>query len=291
MPPRKRSSRPRSADTRLSADSELEMLRDRLNKKREYIAILELELFNTRADLAEWGKLYNERIAPLEERLRSLRRTLYEALESQRGTEEGPAEPDPFSLPEDEAEETADPFAYRDRANGKNGKNGKDEKNGKSLSPKLEEELRRLFRELAKRFHPDLTSDAQEKTYREQIMTRVNQAYSARDLETLRKLAEQPDRPVEPKKDRAEEAKALRKELKRLDTVIGDLKSTIRVLEESPIMQMKMEARVQRRDGRDLLTEMVASLKEQIDDLQEHLTVLGIDSNLDPNVDESVKAG
>ncbi|MBI3159767.1 MAG: J domain-containing protein [Chloroflexi bacterium] len=287
MAARKRSSQPNTTDKRLSADSALERLRERLNKKREYIAILELELFNTRAEMAEWGKVYNERIAPLEERLRLLRRMLYEALETQRGADEVLDGPEDFELPEED-EEGEDPFAYRGRANGRNGHNGK---NGKTLPPKLEEDIRRLFRELAKRFHPDLTGDAEEKAWREQIMTRVNQAYTERDLETLTKLAEQPDRPVTQKKTREEEVKALRKELKRLDGVIADLKATIRVLEESPVMQLKSEARMQRRDGRDLLTEMEASLKEQIDDLEEHLTVLGIDSNQDLDVDESVKAG
>jgi hypothetical protein len=285
MASRKRSSQSINTDKRLSADSELEMLRERLNKKREFIAILELELFNTRAEMAEWGKVYNERIAPLEERLRVLRRTLYEALETQRGAGDGLDDPEDFALPEEDPE-GEDPFAYRARANGRNGHNGR---NGKALPPKLEEEIRRLFRELAKRFHPDLTGDAEEKAWREQIMTRVNQAYTERDLDTLKKLAEQPDRPVPQKKNREEEVKALRKELKRLDGVIADLKATIRVLEESPVMQLKSEARMQRRDGRDLLTEMEASLKEQIDDLEEHLTVLGLDSNQD--LDESVKAG
>lgn len=291
MPPRKRSTKPKSNDTRLSADSELEALRDRLNKKREYIAILELELFNTRAELSEWGKLYGQHIAPLEARLRQLRRRLYETLESQRAPgEEGP-EPTDFDLQEEEQQAEEEAFAYRDRTNGHNGRNGSEEKNGKTLSPKLEEELRRLFRELAKRFHPDLTSDPQEKAQREQIMTRVNQAYTQRDIEALRKLSEQPDRPVEARQNRVEEAKALRKELKRLDGVINDLKATIRVLEESPAMQLKLEARLQRRDGRDLLTEMEASLKEQIEDLEERLIVMGIDLQEIKDVDENIPAG
>ncbi len=288
MPPRKRSTTPRSKDTRLSTSSELEALRDRLNKKREFIAILELELFNTRAELAEWGKLYNLRVAPLDARLRQLRRRLYEMLEAQRSPGEDGPEPSDFDLHEEEqAEEEA--FAYRDRTNGHNGKINGEDKNGKALSPKLEEELRRLFRELAKRFHPDLTSDPDEKAQRDQIMTRVNQAYTARDIEALRKLADEPDRPAEPRQSRQEEANALRKELKRLDGVIQDLKTTIRVLEESPAMQLKLEARLQRRDGRDLLTEMEASLKEQIEDLEERLLVLGVDVH-DVHPDQSVPA-
>jgi predicted nucleic acid-binding Zn-ribbon protein len=109
-------------------------------------------------------------------------------------------------------------------------------------------------------------------------MTRVNQAYSNRDLKALRALAEQPDRPIDsPNQTREQEIAGLKAELKRLDTVIADLKARIKHLEESPAWQLRMEARLKRRTGSDLLTEMENKFKEQIADLEEHLTVLGVD--------------
>ncbi len=42
-------------------------------------------------------------------------------------------------------------------------------------------------------------------------------------------------------------------------------------------MKLILEARVQRRNGKDLLTEMETKLNEQVADLQEHLIVLGVD--------------
>jgi hypothetical protein len=66
-------------------------------------------------------------------------------------------------------------------------------------------------------------------------------------------------------------------ELKRLDGVIADLKARIRHLEESPAWQLKLEARMQRRSGSDMLTEMENKLREQIDDLEERLIVLGVE--------------
>ena len=86
-------------------------------------------------------------------------------------------------------------------------------------------------------------------------MTRVNQAYANRDLKALRGLSEQPDRPVDsPNQTKRQEIKALKIELKRLDGVIADLKARIKHLEESPAWQLKMEARLRRRSGSDLLT-------------------------------------
>jgi hypothetical protein len=206
----------------------------------------------------------------LEEYLRALRRKLYEELESQQG------QPDPqtdqYGDPEDEEEYT---YSERDENNG--WRTIKKPKKSK-YSPKMEEQIKNLFRELARRFHPDLTSDPDEKKWREEIMTRVNQAYANRDLKSLRSLAEQPDRPIDsPNQSREQEIAALKSELKRLDGVIQDLKARIRHLEESPAWQLKMEARLKRRSGSDLLTELENKIKEQIDDLEERLIILGVD--------------
>jgi hypothetical protein len=268
MTTKKRSNNNKKADLQSTADAEITKLRVRLNKKREYIAILELELFNTRVALHEFSVIYNEKITPLENHLRRLRRKLYEVLEEQRGA--GEESPPDFSEPEEPE------FTYQDK--GDNGWRKIGEKKRKAHSPKQEEKIRDLFRELAKRFHPDLTSDPVEKKWREEVMTKVNQAYANRDLKTLQALSEQPDRPAPSSmQTREQEIAALKAELKRLDGVIADLKSRIRHLEESPAWQLKLEARMQRRSGADLLTEMGEKLKEQIADLEEHLIVLGVE--------------
>jgi hypothetical protein len=252
-----------------TADAELTMLRLRLNKKREYIAILELELFNTRVTIHEFMVLYNERVGHLEGYLRALRRKLYETLESKKSG--GNGKMDDFDSSEEEE------FTYTDRDEN-NGWRKIDKQKKSKYGPKMEEQIKNLFRELARRFHPDLTSDPVEKKWREEVMTRVNQAYANRDLKALRSLSEQPDRPIESlNQTKEQEIAALKVELKRLDGVIADLKARINHLEESPAWQLKMEARLKRRSGSDLLTEMENKFKEQIADLEEHLIVLGID--------------
>jgi hypothetical protein len=179
-----------------TADAELLRLRMRLNKKREYIAILELELFNTRVALHEFMVIYQERISPLEQQVRNLRRKLYKILEEQREENEPP--PPGFAAENgfDQQENPEEPEIKFDEKENGNGwrKVGKHKR--KSHSPKMEEQIRDLFRELARRFHPDLTNDPEEKKWRQEVMTRVNQAYTNRDLKALRALSEQPDRAV-----------------------------------------------------------------------------------------------
>ncbi len=48
---------------------------------------------------------------------------------------------------------------------------------------------KRIYRELARRFHPDLAAGSLEQAYRTSIMASVNIAYQKRDLGTLRDLA------------------------------------------------------------------------------------------------------
>ena len=48
---------------------------------------------------------------------------------------------------------------------------------------------KRLYRELARRFHPDLGQTALEIAYRTEMMSAVNQAYAAADSQALYDLA------------------------------------------------------------------------------------------------------
>jgi hypothetical protein len=253
-------------------DTDIAELNFHLNKKREYIAILELELFNTRAILVEFSEKYNEKILPLEERLQELRRMVYEALQNQHIND-----PDNSFAEFGDEEDNQEDF-YQDRDSHEWRRIDKN-KAKKKLSPDKEKEIRQLFRQLAKRFHPDLTSDQKEKKWREEIMTKVNQAYGSRNLAALKALAEQPDRAYNPlKRTKKEKIAHLKQEIKRLDPIVADLKSRIRHLEESPAMRLKLEARLQRRTGNDLLTETADKLQEKINDLKERLLILGIDA-------------
>lgn len=53
------------------------------------------------------------------------------------------------------------------------------------------EEARKLYRELARRCHPDLVTDPTERERRDTFLSRVNQAYARGDAEELRALAEE----------------------------------------------------------------------------------------------------
>lgn len=49
-------------------------------------------------------------------------------------------------------------------------------------------ELRDLYRQLARTFHPDLTENDAERSFREEIMLRINHAWHMRDIEEMREI-------------------------------------------------------------------------------------------------------
>lgn len=273
----------KKTDLRPVQDSDLARLRLLLARKQEYVAVLELELTNTRAELNNFTEAYTARITPLQRRANQLRKQLYEALEQQR-QEQG----DGWSgSPGNGFAENGNPGAKEEphdhRAEQRKSTSAKSEPEEARLDPHREERIRTLFRSLAKRFHPDLTADPEEKAKREAIMAKVNQAYTARDLAMLLKLAEEPDiESINGDLSIAEEIARIRKELKRLDEVITELENAIRQIDSSPIMQLRLEVHMARRSGRDLLTDMAKDLGMQIKDLEEHLTVLGVEIESEP---------
>jgi hypothetical protein len=92
--------------------------------------------------------------------------------------------------------EVAEEFAERLRQAG--AENGAGDRDGRMIDsarrhPRLdadtEAEILRLYRELAKRFHPDLARGEDERRRRAELMLRINVAYSERDLLTLQTIA------------------------------------------------------------------------------------------------------
>lgn len=60
--------------------------------------------------------------------------------------------------------------------------------------PARHEELKNLYRSLARRFHPDLCTDAMDAAYRHECMLRANHAWQHGDLEALQELADETER-------------------------------------------------------------------------------------------------
>lgn len=247
-----------------SQDPELAELYDALAERRERVAALELELFEARSELANFMAEVERRLGPLEARVEELERKLTNARRQASRRAQWGERAERGDLPPDVLEQ----FERTWRRSG-----AASDSPPKSKSTRVsKEEIKQLYRSLAKRFHPDLTVDPEHKRYCEQIMAQINEAYTNGDVAKLRELKDTPVRPVpEREKTREEIVVEMRAELRRLDGVIRQLESALGRLTRSHDVQLMLEASMARSQGRDLLREMGRDLRQQIAELEAEL--------------------
>jgi len=131
----------------------------------------------------------------------------------------------------------------------------------------------RLYRELARRAHPDLTQDTGEKQRRERFIVRVNQAYAQGDLAALRRLADEwaaaPD--FAPPSDSPDRPAWLRTRLGWLRSRASELRAELAELADSPISRLWA---LDRGNPEELLRQLADQLFTQITERKEQLRQL-----------------
>lgn len=124
-------------------------------------------------------------------------------------------------------------------------------------------EIKHLYRQLARRFHPDFALDDADRDYRTAMMMAINTAYAAGDVEKLKELALEPD-PQQREYTNQQLAEALLKEWdrcrRRMDEIDGELEN----LENHPSAQLMRQADRLTQQGRDMLDELATDLGNKI---------------------------
>jgi hypothetical protein len=128
--------------------------------------------------------------------------------------------------------------------------------------------LKTLFREVAKRVHPDFARDDAEQKHFTLLMARANQAYSRGDSETLQRLLDD-HREINASiagEGAADELFRIMRQISHAERDIATLDAEHRTLLSSEIAQLYLDTEAAAREHRDLLTELATSLREQIAD-------------------------
>lgn len=128
-------------------------------------------------------------------------------------------------------------------------------------------DLKRLFREVAKRIHPDLAKDPADLERRTRLMSQANRAYEAGDAEALQRILNEYDEGAD-----AVEGEGIGAELVRLVRQISQARERLSAIEreltamrESEIALLRKHAEEVAGAGRDLLSELAVGVREQID--------------------------
>jgi chromosome segregation ATPase len=137
------------------------------------------------------------------------------------------------------------------------------------VGPADEAQIKKLYRQLARRCHPDLALNEADRARRTRIMAAINDAYAARSLAELIALVREVDRAelagqAPPDWTEAQLVQALETELAQCRRRVGEIKEEIRHLSQRPSVHLSLEVKLARRRGHDLLAEMAAELEQKI---------------------------
>jgi hypothetical protein len=137
-------------------------------------------------------------------------------------------------------------------------------------------DLKKLYWEVAKLVHPDLTNDPVEKIDRQKFMVEANQAYEAEDIDKLRSiLHDWESRPESVRGDGvgAELIRAIRK-IAQCKERLRTIRDEIAAVKETDLYQLLFEVNSAKARGESLLIEMAQDIDEQIDRARQELKVV-----------------
>jgi hypothetical protein len=242
------------AEELVRATARLQVLtRQLLERERDLVAYRsELHAFETR-----YRKALGTRYARLDE--------LAERLDEARGPVEGAGGPDPD--PDDPAER----YPGQGLPGGQNWAWGEREPEPEPERPAVvSDEAKRLFRQLARRIHPDLAGDAAERERRTNLMVAANDAYEQGDVAALERMLADWHASPEAVTGRGAAAE-LERTLRRIARVEADMRridEELAELEASAMGWLRRRVEKAAREGWDLLAHMVRELDRQIGEAQ-----------------------
>lgn len=158
---------------------------------------------------------------------------------------------------EEEGAEAADEYRYRDPAQ---------RAAPKDVTVDEAAALKKLYRQLARRFHPDLCDNEADRLHRTALMIAINAAYAAADLARLEQLALEPDSitGIIHYDNLQQQVIAILKEINRLQKRLDEIREELRHLQQHRSSRLMRRVEKAAAEGRDLIADITRDLKEKI---------------------------
>jgi hypothetical protein len=241
---------PAPADAASRLRAELEVLTQELSE-------LELELATAQAEIADFTRRYHALIGA--------RMAMLDELRAELAAQHAAA--DPEDLDATHAAESAQARAERSRRESE-----------RFTSPETNDprpfvasaDLKKLYRKLAQKIHPDRARDENDRAWRTQLMSEANRAYRNGDESALREVLALWQEGVH--REQAVDAIDLAAQVDRLKRRIGDIAGELNRLFGSKLYELFTAANIARRTGRDLLQEMSDRLDADVAAIRAQLT-------------------
>lgn len=181
---------------------------------------------------------------------------------------------DPATLEQEVAEEFAERLEQEqaeEQAGNREGQRIERPRAARRLDAETEAEILRIYRELAKRFHPDLARSEAERKRRAELMLRINVAYSERDLLGLQTIAREAESGDPAFSVLSPQARVMwaRRVITRLDGQIEDLTGQLALLKRSETYNLWQSPETSQQSVEDLEARVRERLNRERDRLDE----------------------
>ncbi len=229
-------------ETRLFAEREL---------LAQQLSEMELEFATAQAELAEFTRRYYELVGARMAELDRLQATIAAAL----------AEVAPDDAPARDKARQAQAQAERSRQ--ERSRFAELDKAEKPFAPSSD--LKRLFRQVAQRIHPDRAENEADRGWRTGLMKDANRAYRNSDEMVLREiLAQWQERRDDCTQEETRTPSKLERQVTWMQQRISEIAAELNRLLASSLYEFFLAAKLARASGRDLLKEMADKLDSQI---------------------------
>lgn len=260
-------------------EQELEQLRSDVSGRERDVAVLESEIHELESEIEAFRQQYEKsvgfaaaRVLAARDLLAQLEAELYAAK----------AETPPHGVPVYNAPSVEQQYRQRWGSPSERVTNPEPPETLPELSIEVDDDtkpnLKKLYRSLARMYHPDFASDEEDRERRTQLMTIINEAYEKGDLQTLQLL--QREKPDEGEGDTKTPfamllVKQLRNIASALNLQVATLHNRRQRLVNSDWMKLKLDEKLLKSQGRDLIQETLqgfdieyAQLQRRIDRLR-----------------------
>jgi hypothetical protein len=128
------------------------------------------------------------------------------------------------------------------------------------------ENLKKLFRRVAKKIHPDLSSSDEERKKRHDLMAKLNQAYDKLDEEGIRSILIEWEAEgySESSLELGEQLVLTVRQLAQIRSRLSNISEEMEELELSEMFQLKINIDSAEKEGRDLLQEIAEDIQGKI---------------------------
>lgn len=234
-----------------AVDEKLREARLEIGRLSEQLAARELELSDTRIALSQFEGLYYARLgrkyAELDELLARI--AAVQAADS----DEWDIRTEKARRAREQAERSAG--EYRRRA-------------AEPVHPeprsKVAEEIKKLYRKIAARIHPDRAVDEESRSIRTRLMAELNDAYAQGDAARMRDISTRWDEGERGEGSTEEELGRLAMTMERLSNRIGIIERELERIRISPLAVLMVKVREAHVVGRDLLEALAEELDLKI---------------------------